>query len=129
MGGRILLLIVAVLTPSVLAVLALRHLGRTREWERLEREMAAEMGHPIPEPAPFPARPALVCIATGAVMPFSIVYLAWLARLVVSPFWETTWIALAAMILGMPGPFFSCFAFVGAVFGQRRRAKTTGRSA
>ena len=83
------------------------------------------MGLPIPAPAPFPAGPALVCIATGAGVPFGIVYLAWLTRLAVSPSSVSRWIPVAALALGTILPFFTCIGFVGAVFGQRRKAKAT----
>jgi hypothetical protein len=126
MGGRGAVLVVAVLSPSVLAALTLRLLQHTRERGRRERETAAEMGLPIPVPAPAPslARPALVCIATGAVVPFGIVYLAWLTR-VVSPSSVSTWVPVAALAVGIFFPFFTCIAFAGAVFKQRRKATTT----
>jgi hypothetical protein len=127
MGGRLVVLVVAVLSPSVLAALALRLLQRTRERGLRERETAAEMGLPIPAPASAPsaARPARVCIATGAVVPFGIVYLAWLTRVAASPSSVSRWIPVAALAVGTILPFFTCTAFAGAVFEQRPKAKPT----
>ena len=131
MDARIVILIEAIFIPLVPFVLALHHLGRVHEWDRLEREKATEKGFLLPEHTlpDFPARLSLVCIATGAVMPFGIVYLAWLARLVVSPVYPTEIVTFAVMSIGVTGAFFTPVCYALAIFGRRGIGKKSGGGA
>jgi hypothetical protein len=72
--------ITGILMPLVLVptILILRHIGRKREWEHLERMKALELGMPVPGSESGRAK---VCIAIGAGVPLGALLLAWVASL------------------------------------------------
>jgi hypothetical protein len=57
-------------------IIAMRHVGRKREWEHIERMKAMEMGLPVPGAEPWSAS---VCMAIGAGVPAAAFFFTWLS--------------------------------------------------
>jgi hypothetical protein len=129
MNGRLVVAILAILALLVPSIMVLRHLGRKRECEHLERMKALELGLPMPEDAVWPIHVwiALVYIAMGALMPAGVVFIGWLDHMTVGASDKEFGFGVGAGIIGMVGVFYSTVCCAIAMFAARDRPKDPNR--